>query len=284
VDAKLGTSSDLEQSLRGFLASHPARTIERQGRPWRYVVAGRKAPAQLVLPGAVGNAESTFLSILELESDFRLLAPTYPTVATMNELVEGIAAILTTEGMEELGVLGGSYGAAVAQCFVRRYPERVSTLILSHGGVPRPDRARRIRRFLRVLPWIPPSALRFLAGAGVAKLLPGSHPELGFWKSFFKDSFAALSKDDLVARYQAVADFDENYRFTREDLQSWSGRVLILDSDDDPLVPAWERKALRELYPQARLHTFQGTGHAAAIVKREEYFSAIRRFLLENAP
>ncbi|MCI0408824.1 MAG: alpha/beta hydrolase, partial [Acidobacteria bacterium] len=143
--AKLGGPQDLDQSLRRFLASHSARTIERDGRPWQYLVAGRKAPAQLVLPGAVGNAESTFLSILELESDFRLLAPSYPAVATKKELVEGIAAILTAEGMEELGVIGGSYGAAVAQCFVHRYPDRVSTLILSHGGVPRPDRARRTR-------------------------------------------------------------------------------------------------------------------------------------------
>jgi pimeloyl-ACP methyl ester carboxylesterase len=35
-----------------------------------------------------------------------------------------------------VAILGASFGGAVAQVFVRRYPDRVSELILSNTGVP----------------------------------------------------------------------------------------------------------------------------------------------------
>jgi pimeloyl-ACP methyl ester carboxylesterase len=57
------------------------------------------------------------------------------------------------------------------------------------------------------------------------------------------------------------------------------GRTLILESDNDSIIPASERVALKALYPQAQVHTFIGAGHGASIIKREEYISVIGTFL-----
>jgi len=55
-------------------------------------------------------------------------------------------------------------------------------------------------------------------------------------------------------------------------------RVLILESDEDILTP--ERRAeLRRCYPQARVHTFHGAGHAPWMSHREEYLAVIKAFL-----
>jgi hypothetical protein len=40
-----------------------------------------------------------------------------------------------------------------------------------------------------------------------------------------------------------------------EDPASWAGRVLILESDEDPVTPD-HRAELRQAYPQAQVHTF----------------------------
>jgi len=39
------------------------------------------------------------------------------------------------------------------------------------------------------------------------------------------------------------------------------------------------REALKALYPQARVHTFHGSGHVASIAKLDEYVAVIRDFL-----
>jgi hypothetical protein len=63
------------------------------------------------------------------------------------------------------------------------------------------------------------------------------------------------------------------------DLKEWHGKILIIDSDDDPAIGAKDRALLRETYPQAEVQTFRDAGHASSILKREETFSIIRNFL-----
>ena len=81
-----------------------------------------------MLPGALGTAESSWQTIGHLAGHYRVIAPSHPPVATMAELVDGIALILEQEGVPHTHVLGGSYGGFVAQVFVRRHPARVRKL------------------------------------------------------------------------------------------------------------------------------------------------------------
>ena len=66
--------------------------------------------------------------------------------------------------------------------------------------------------------------------------------------------------------------------YAPDDLAGWGGRVLILEADDDPLFPPAARDALRALYPGAEVHTFHGTGHAAAVLRPDEYAAVLLRF------
>jgi pimeloyl-ACP methyl ester carboxylesterase len=94
---------------------------------------------------------------------------------------------------------------------------------------------------------------------------------------------ARLNRTDLVSRYQAAVDFDATSAFTPDDLKDWPGRILILEGDNDPVAGAPARAALKALHPQARVHTFHGSGHAAPIAKLDEYVAVIRRFLWASA-
>ena len=66
--------------------------------------------------------------------------------------------------------------------------------------------------------------------------------------------------------------------FASHDLADWPGAVLLIMADDDPGTPEPVREAMQALYPQADVHMFSGTGHAASLLKRDEYLTAIEQF------
>ena len=110
--------------------------------------------------------ESLFTRIPTFEDRYRIIAPSYASVPTAVQLLDGLAGILDAEGVRAAHVLGPSYGGMVAQCFVRRHPERVKTLILANTLVPPQNLLWLAKVFLAVLPLVPVGWLRALREAG----------------------------------------------------------------------------------------------------------------------
>ena len=268
----------LRRSVDEFLAGHPRRAVPVAGTWWECVSGGSGKEVALVLPGGLGLPELALGQILDLERDYRVLSPAYPPAARMDDLVDGIAALLRAEGVSNAHVIGASFGGQVAQCLVRRHPSLVRSLVLSHTGVPTPARARRLRRALRFLDVLPSWAVRWLLRrrlravfAGVA----GSDPR----RRLMDGLLQRVHKIHVAGLYACGIDFDENHAFAPGDLAGWGGRVLVLGSDDDPIYPAEERRRLESLYPGARVHTFHGTGHISSLLEPEEYRARIGAFL-----
>lgn len=266
-----------------FRAAHPIEQTAVSGVQWDYLAAGRGSETLLILPGLLGFGEMSFQHIQAFEPDYHVIAPSYPLALTTTEqLVDGVAAVLTALGIEQAHVLGGSYGGMVAQCLVRRYPQRVTALVLSHTGGPNPDRAAANRRFLTLLRWLPMGLLRFMLKGATRKSLQDAPEQIAFWEAYSHEMIARLSKADLLSRYQVAIDFDAHAAFTPADLQDWPGRILILEGDNDPIADAPAREALKVLHPQAQVHTFHGSGHVASLARVDEYVAVIKRFLKES--
>ncbi|MDY6960233.1 MAG: hypothetical protein SVK08_13865, partial [Halobacteriota archaeon] len=70
-----------------------------------------------------------------------------------------------------------------------------------------------------------------------------------------------------------------NYSFLKDDLDDWPGKILIMESDDDPGFKEPVREALKTLYPQAEVHTFHNAGHTPGYTDPGEYISILRGFL-----
>jgi pimeloyl-ACP methyl ester carboxylesterase len=197
-------------------------------------------------------------------------------------MATGIAAILDAERIDRAPVLGGSYGGMVAQRFVRRYPRRVARLVLSHTGGPKAERAAKNRTFISLLRLLPMGLLRAMLRAATRKSLQDAPEHIPFWVAYSNEMIARLTKADLISRYQVAIDFDATSTFTPGDLQDWPGRILILEGDNDPIAEAPAREALKALHPQARVHTFHGSGHVASIAKLDEYVAVVKSFLRET--
>src|SRR5262249_20602252 len=130
---------------------------------------------------------------------------------------------------------------------------------------------------------LPQSAIRAVLRLGVRPLQRPLPPEQVFWRGYFRELIARLTKADYLSRVWILIDFDRHYRLSPADSQHWSGPTLILEADDDPLVSKKEALALRALYPEARVHTFHQTAHAVWMTRTEEYLRVIETFLEEPA-
>ena len=278
--SRLGTASlvaspaTLDSLLSEFRATYPIRELAHGGNSWRYRCGGVGAEPLLWLTGALGVGEFAFPYTPALGAGFRIILPDYPALRSVDEMTDGLVAILDAEGVNAAHVVGGSFGGMVAQHLVRRHPSRVRSLVLSHTTTPDPSHAR------AALMWIvsfllPERPYRWLFSRRLRVAFVGADP---FWPHYFDSTVVGLTKADLVSRVLLASQFLQ-LRYDPGDLQRWPGRILILDADDDPLMPAASRAALRRLYPRAEVHTFSGTGHSAAILQPVRYAQVIRSFL-----
>jgi pimeloyl-ACP methyl ester carboxylesterase len=103
--------------------------------------------------------------------------------------------------------------------------------------------------------------------------------EKEFWKAYFHEMLSYTTKEKGVSIFKCMLDFEQNYTFSKDDLANWPGKIFILESDNDPSFHPSEQEAIKKLYPQARVHTFQGTVHLTFIVNREESISVVGNFL-----
>lgn len=262
----------LDEQLAEFRATY--RVVERRHGPlaWRYHRGGGGDETILWLTGVLGAGEFAFPRALALGRMWRMLLPDYPPARSLDELTDGLVALLDAEGVERAHVLGGSFGGMLAQHLVRRHPRRVRSLVLSHTAAPHTSpMASPVLGALRLLPG---GVLRALFRR---RLRP---TDLGdaFWVRYFDECIAALERPDFLSRVALGVEFARG-RYATTDLDQWDGRILILESDDDPLMSPANRRALRELYPTARVHTFSGTGHAAAILQPGAYVDIVGEFL-----
>lgn len=271
--------SEAFQQFKAFHTHHAAKRATIDSAEWTYIDAGAGEETLLLLPGALGVADMGWEHILHFAQRYRVLAPDYAPLKSMDALVAGIAGILAREAVERAHVIGGSYGGFVAQVFVRRYPESTASLVLSHTLPPHAGSGQMIRTTLSYLSLIPMFLLRRMVGNRLRALLPEKTPETALTHAIFDEVVRhRITKEALINTYWRLVDFNEA-EFEPDDLADWPGRILLIMSDDDPSIPEPVRESLRATYPQAREHLFHGTGHAAAALRPDEYRSVIEQFI-----
>ena len=117
--------------LQEFQASHrtfPYKDMTHDGVRWPYLTGGLGDPPLLLLSGALAIPDISWTTIVNFAARRRVIVPAYPPVMTMDALVDGIAAVLRHEGVDQAHVMGGSYGGFVAQVFVRHHPQLTRSL------------------------------------------------------------------------------------------------------------------------------------------------------------
>ncbi|HEX8354409.1 MAG TPA: alpha/beta hydrolase [Pyrinomonadaceae bacterium] len=256
-----------------------------RGVEWEYETAGSGEKTLLLFHGAVGGAETMRGLAAAFADEYRTITPTVADVSTLDEACDAASAILDREHVGRAVVFGGSFGGLVAQAFFRRRRAQVEDLVLLSTGAPSPKQAGRaglVRNLLRLLPF---AVTRGLMRMELSKHLDAPVPEehaarVAEFRRRLDEYFdRTLTKRTLISRVALGADFNLNESYAAEDHAGWPGRVLIIESDDDPMLPAEERRRLRETYPRALVCTFAGAGHMIPLLRLEELVEVVKAFL-----
>jgi 3-oxoadipate enol-lactonase len=209
-------------------------------------------------------------------------------VSTLGEVCDAASAILDREHVGRAVVFGGSFGGLVAQAFFKRRRAQVQDLVLLSTGAPSPAAGARTARMARLMRLLPFPLLRGMMRLEISRHLDAPVPagqaaRVGEFRQRLDDYFEnTLTKRTLLSRVALSVEFNRHERYAPEDAAGWPGRVLIVESGDDPTVTPEERRRLRETYPHAFVCTFPGAGHMIPLLRLEELVGLVKAFLKDD--
>ena len=221
----------------------------------------------------------------DLSKHFRVIAPDMlgfghtrsdnPPTFDVERWVDQVVALLDALGLQQVDVVGNSFGGAIALHLARKHPRRVRRLALM-GAV----------------------SLSFDITPGL-ELVWAYRPSLeamrGLMKVFAHDQ--SLISDDLIAsRYQVSTQrgMDKVYEslfpaprqrwvdalaHNEEQLRALKHPTLIMHGREDQVIPLSISLRLMAILPNATLLVFGNCGHWTQIEKREAFIAALRDFL-----
>ena len=194
------------------------------------------------------------------------------------------AALLDHLGERRAIIYGHSYGGWLAQGFAARFPDRVAGIVLcgsSVAGDHLPDAvAAALRRD-------PAAAAELIRGFGE----PGSLTDAAFksvWHAILPLYFAGAPRPDMLdgTRYSAagyaramevLGAFDST-----QTLRSLAAPCLVLNGDDDFLMPPEQTAQIVAAAPRARVAKLRGCGHFPFVEQTDAYLHAFQGWLADT--
>lgn len=266
----------IPDSAKNFLLKHPIKKLHAEGKIVEYISTGQGKETILLLPGGGQTAQSNFGMIEALENKYKVISPTIYDIDSVNNFCNIINSLLKAEKVNIISIYGLSVGGLMAQSYLFRNQKRVKSLILSHACTPESKLFRNKvvtpLRILRViLPIVPINLVKHLSKtlAGKAQgvtdhtqfsdpwlAIPSNQEKMNYFAQEWFDKY--LDKTLLRTWINLDVGFS-NERFDAGKIANWPGTMLILYTDNDPLVGVDEK--LSKLYSQAKTHLFHGTGH-----------------------
>lgn len=253
----------------------PIRTINTQGHNWPYLVLGNGPKTILFLHGMTGGYDFWWQQMNDFSPDYRVISLTYPPVDELSVLGEGVMAILDKEKVARTVVVGSSLGGYLTQYLLAMYPERIEKAVLGNTFPKNDTYEEQNHVRIRVASWLPEWALMSALRQNLFKqVLPASENDPLAKAQLLENTYGRMSKAQFIARYQCVIDKFDPIDGTQSDIP-----VLIVESDNDPLIPPALRATLKQYYKTAQVHTFHNKGHFPYLNAKDEYNTVLRNFL-----
>ena len=253
--------------------------VTLRGRKWRVIDTGSSSdqgPVLIMLPGTLGNADIFFNQINNLGKRIRIIAMAYPLITDVDLITGDIVRLMDRLGIDKASILGSSYGGFVAQIFAQNHPTRVDTLFIGNS-LTDVDLLRSGFPHVKQLVNISPKALRAQISGQMANW---AEPEKIFAevKAFLQRELAEyLPPRGPKTRLSAIFLRKNPVVPAIPDKQ-----IVIIDCEDDPLIPAIVRKDIRRRYPKAELHRMPSGGHFPYLTRTAAYNNILEKRLLSS--
>ena len=270
-----------DQRFAAFMSSYAMRTVDHRGMSWSIYDAGdRKADIVLFLTGGLKKPFWSFSIIDLLQDQFRVIAPAYPPLMTIGEILDGLNCILDDAGVSEAFVMGQSWGGSLASAYALRHSSRVRRLILASTGM---AEGAAVTSVLRLNLWLagvlPKQTMVTAYKKQIRRLFSRPEEHRLFWHGVIDQMFdQQFSFGDLYSLLQNQTDYVEHYAPAIAG-QSLPRPVMILTSSDETAVTPGMQQRLLALYPGATVHRFRAGGHAPSLSLPGEYREVVISFL-----
>ncbi len=255
----------------------PTRTINTQGYDWRYLVLGKGPKTILFLHGMTGGYDFWWQQMNAFSPDYRVVSVTYPPVDNLPDLGKGIIAILDQETIDTTTVVGSSLGGYLTQYLLATYPARFNKAVLGNTFPQTPVYKEKNSGKIAVATWLPEwLVMNTLRQNLFDQVLPAAENDPLTKAQLLENTYGRMSKAQFLARYHCVVN-----RFQPIDGQQSVVPLLIMESDNDPLITPDLRAQLKQYYTTAQVHTFHHKGHFPYLNAPDEYNTTLRRFLMQ---
>jgi pimeloyl-ACP methyl ester carboxylesterase len=254
-------------SLEQFRKQHAVSRLHVAGTQVEIVrSAGRRSPT-ILLPGAQGTAEIFFKQLSAWGGERDMVSVTYPAWTDTVALADFIVGLADVLGFKAFDIVGSSFGGHVAQWVAVRHPDRIGRLVAGNSFAdPTPAQAPDKLAALET------KAADDLKTEAMARLEASPAGEL---RDVLLELVGHRQSAELLKSRMVGVQMSKPLPSPRIP----TARVLLIDCDNDPLIPAPMRAAIRAHYGGAACQTIVGGGHYPYIVKSVEYNAAVGAFL-----
>ncbi|MFX1284168.1 MAG: alpha/beta fold hydrolase [Promethearchaeota archaeon] len=256
--------------LNTFRQQQKAKKIEINDTKWEFFDFGEKDSefALVFLHGTTGSREIFWLPMKSLMSKYRVISFDLPPIVGVENLSLGIHEILSKNDIKKTVLIGTSFGGYLAQFFCSKYNKMVEKLVLSNTFITTHLYHQKYKKLLLVEKLIPTFLIkRFMKKS----LLTLEHDQT---REYLLNQLEQnITKKILMARLKS-------FITTRIIEVTPPDQVLIIETEDDPLVPKQLQNELKEAYPHAIVKTFsRKANHFPYLTMSDEYTQILIDFL-----
>lgn len=264
---------EISQSLKE-LQSKPTKEMEIDGVKWKYYSSGSGNKTILFLHGMGGAYDLWWQQIKEFEKDYKVITYTLPEeINSLEKAALGILAILKNEEVDKFYAVGTSMGGYITQYLVKIIPNRIEKAVFGNTFPPNYVLEKENATKSKVIPLLPEILLSKLGDKKLDNEIVPAAKNSALLKAFLPS--LPFSKKQFMNRYYIVID---KFEATPDKYDIKRIPKLIIESDNDPLIPSGLRKEIKDLYPDAQVFTFHNEGHFPYINAAKEYNKILREF------
>lgn len=257
-------------TLAEFQRRFPSTCWTVEGNAWtlRETDRGVDRIPLVLLPGAGGTGDVFYRAVDALCGTRRIVSVTYPALDDAEKLASGLLSALSAAGIASFDLFGSSLGGYLAQACALNAPTRVRRCMFANTFYDASWLRRKVSRdTVRATP-----ADVHLANT-LSQLRSGGEetPE----KADFKQTMLALVGPEQTAEMAKSALLAVLGTTVLARVPLAAERVALLDAQDDPVVDAPTREAMRERYRDCRQFRLATGGHYPALLNPTEFAAAL---------
>ncbi len=262
---------EIATSLKEF-RKIPLKKVNVEGTEWKYLRIGKGKKTILFLHGMTGTYDVWWQQINFLKSNYQIISLSYPPVNSLQKMGDAVLKILDTEKIAKTFIVGSSLGGYFTQYLASNYSKRVEKVVFANT-FPVNEQIKADNKIKeKLLKYAPEWLVMSVMRKGLYKdILPAGNNSKVL-EAFMLEQFSgSMSKKQLVARYECVVD-----KFNQK--SELNIPILIIESDNDPLVKLDLREKLKKVYPKAKVVILNHAGHFPYLNEPDKYNKILKSF------